>query len=134
MKSRKAPAIDSRLDPGLFILRTGLGLCMLLTHGMPYLRSFEESAPGFNDPFGLGSAMTLGLVIAVEVGASLLLVLGYKSRLAALALAVTMAVAFFHVHGAEFSGEQSGELAFLYLLGFITLSITGPGRLSVDGR
>jgi putative oxidoreductase len=106
---------------------------MLLSHGMPYLRSFEESAPGFNDPFGLGGAMTLVLVIAVEVGASLLLVLGYKSRLAALALAVTMTVAFVHVHGAEFSGEQSGELAFLYLLGFITLSITGPGRLSVDG-
>jgi putative oxidoreductase len=103
MKIRKSPTIDSWLDPGLFILRTGLGLCMLLSHGVPYLRSFKEAAQGFNDLLGKGVAMTLRLVIAVEVGASLLLVIGYKSRLAAVVLAITMAVASFHVHGAEFS-------------------------------
>jgi uncharacterized membrane protein YphA (DoxX/SURF4 family) len=30
------------------------------------------------------------------------------------------------------SGNHSGELAFMYLMGYVTLLLAGPGRFSVD--
>jgi uncharacterized membrane protein YphA (DoxX/SURF4 family) len=38
------------------------------------------------------------------------------------------------VHGASFGGEQSGELAFLYIVGASALSIMGPGRFAWDQK
>lgn len=133
MKPRKSSPADKLTDPGLFVLRAGVGLSMLLCHGLPYFRNFQESAAGFYNFFGMGKELTLALTIAAEAGGSVMLILGYKARLAALILAATMSVAFFYVHGADFSGEQSGELSFIYLLCFTALSLTGPGRLSMDG-
>jgi putative oxidoreductase len=42
---------------------------------------------------------------------------------------LTMAVAFFVVHDADFPG---GELSFIYLALLIIIYFTGPGRYSVD--
>jgi putative oxidoreductase len=36
------------------------------------------------------------------------------------------------VHQGALSGQGSGELAFLYLMGYVTLVLGGPGSLSVD--
>jgi putative oxidoreductase len=47
---------------------------------------------------------------------------------------VTMSVAFFWVHGGKLVGEGNGELAFMYLIGFLTIFIAGPGRFSVDSK
>jgi putative oxidoreductase len=52
--------------------------------------------------------------------------------LAALPLVVTMAVAFFGIHGGTLVGEGNGEMAFIYLAGFAALFIAGPGRFSFD--
>jgi putative oxidoreductase len=40
-----------------------------------------------------------------------------------------MSVAFFDVHNAYF---PEGELSFIYLVLFLLLYITGPGKYSVD--
>lgn len=121
-------------DAGLLLLRLGLGLPMLLQHGLPYWRHFQEEAPRFLPVFGLDPPTSLVLTIAAEVGASLLMIAGFFTRAAALLFAATMAVAFVVVHGASFQGEQSGELAFLYLVGAAALAIMGPGRFSWDCR
>ena len=42
---------------------------------------------------------------------------------------IAMAVAFFSFHQATLA---EGELAFLYLLLFIMLYISGPGKYSID--
>lgn len=42
---------------------------------------------------------------------------------------ITMSVAFFDVHDAIF---PEGELSFIYLILFLLLYITGPGKYSVD--
>ena len=42
---------------------------------------------------------------------------------------ITMSVAFFDVHDAIF---PEGELSFIYLMLFLLLYITGPGKYSVD--
>ena len=48
---------------------------------------------------------------------------GAFTRLAALGGAVTMAVAFFLVHGGKL-GKDSGEMVFLYLVGFVATFLT----------
>ncbi len=105
---------------------------MLLQHGLPYWRQFQEEASSFLSVFGLDARTTLVLAIAAEVGASLLMIAGLFTRAASLLFAATMAVAFVVVHGASFEGEQSGELAFLYFIGSASLIIMGPGRFSWD--
>jgi putative oxidoreductase len=119
-------------DLGLLVLRVWLGLSMLLLHGWPKVEKYAGLSEGFPDPLGVGPAMSLNLAIFAEVFCALLLVVGLAARLAALPLVVTMAVAFFVVHGGVLTGEGNGEMAFVYLAGFVALFIAGPGRHSFD--
>jgi len=114
-------------------LRVWLGTTMLANHGFAKLTNFGEMSAKFPGLFGLGSAPSLALAVFAEFFCSLLLVVGLLTRLAALNLAVTMAVAFFIAHKGSLTGEHSGELAFIYLAGFVTLLVAGPGRFSTDG-
>lgn len=119
---------------GLLILRLVLGGSMLLNHGVPKLMKFNELSASFPDPLGVGPKISLGLAVFAEVLCSALLIVGFLTRFAALSLAITMGVAFFLVHKGALSGAQSGELAFLFLTGFVALIFTGAGRWSVDGE
>lgn len=120
---------------GQLILRGWLGLTMLINHGIPKLMKFNELAGNFPDPFGVGPKISLILALFAEVLCSALLVVGFYARFAALALAVTMGVAFIGIHKASLTpGPASGELAFMYLAGFLTLLFTGAGQYSVDGE
>lgn len=117
---------------GLLILRVALGLSMLLLHGLPKLQGYAEKSEGFPGVFGLPSNVSLGMAIFAEVGCAALIIIGLMTRLGALALAVTMGVAFFVIHGGALSGDNSGELAFVYLVGYATLFFTGAGSFSLD--
>lgn len=117
---------------GLLILRVGLGLSMALLHGQAKLLNFSATAAKFPALFGLPSNVNLGLAVFAEVVCSALLVIGFLTRFAALTLSITMAVAFFMVHQGALTGENSGELALIYLLGYLTLLFAGAGRYSVD--
>ncbi len=120
-------------DLGLLVLRLWLGLTMLINHGLPKLTHFHETAAKFPTLFGFSGKINLGLCLFGEVVCSALLVLGVLSRFAALSLAITMSVAFFMVHKASLAlGPGSGELAFIYLAGYITLLVAGAGRFAVD--
>jgi len=120
-------------DAGLLVLRLWLGLSLLLLHGKAKLLGFAEMYQKFPDPLGVGSTASLALAVFAEVVCSALLALGLLTRFAALSAAVTMGVAFFIVHkGSLAMGSGSGELAFIYLAGFVTLVIAGPGCLSLD--
>ena len=57
------------------------------------------------------------------------LIFGFLIRITVLPLIISMAVAFFDVHNAYF---PEGELSFIYLVLFLLLYITGPGKYSVD--
>ncbi|HCN30059.1 MAG TPA: DoxX family protein [Verrucomicrobiales bacterium] len=121
-------------DLGLLVLRVSLGFTMLLLHGWKKFENFSEIAPGFLSLFGLPSHISLGLAVFAEVVCSVLLIVGLFTRFAALNLAVTMAVAFFIAHGGAFAGDKPGELAFVYLTGYLALVFTGAGKYSADGR
>lgn len=130
LKLEFIPASD---DLALLVLRLVLGLNMLIAHGLPKLSKLAAGeTAGFPDPVGVGAAASLTLAVLTEVGAGALLALGLFGRGAALALAGTMVVAFFLVHGAKLTGANNGELAFIYLAGYVAIFIAGTGRFSLD--
>jgi putative oxidoreductase len=59
-------------------------------------------------------------------------ILGLVTRWSALVLAIDMGVAFVGIHKGALSRQGSGELAFIYLMGYVTLLLAGPGSFSVD--
>lgn len=134
MKFLQLDFIPRSADFGLLILRVWLGLSMLLLHGMMKIQNFEAIAPKFLDPFGIGGKASLGLAIFAEAVCSVLLVAGLFTRLGALMLAITMGVAFALAHKAGLSREAGGELAFIYLAGYVTLFVTGAGKFSADAK
>lgn len=120
---------ENLTSAGLLLLRVGVG-CLMLVHGVAKIQGFSDLSAVFPDPIGLGSKLSLILAIGAEVGASLLLMVGLASRLAAIPLAFTMLVALFLVHAED--PWKVKELAAMFLLVYVTLLVTGPGRFSLD--
>jgi putative oxidoreductase len=116
---------------GLLVLRVWLGLTMFINHGLQKLQDYSKLKADFPDPLGIGSS-TLFFVLLAECLCALLLVMGLLTRAAALGLAFTMGVAFFMVHKTALSGAHSGELAFIYMAGFVAILLAGPGKFSSD--
>ena len=130
-----APGNDSApTNLGLLVLRLWLGVTLLLNHGWGKLKGFDSMAPGFADPFKIGHTASFTLVVFAEVVAASLLAAGLVTRFAALVVVISMAVGFSFVHHGSLSGSHSGELAFIYLAGFVALLLAGPGKISLDQR
>lgn len=128
-----SPSQDSALtNLALLVMRLWLGSAMFFNHGLDKLVHFKDIAPGFPDPLGIGQPVSLALVMFAEVVGSLLLVIGLLTRFAALTLVIDLFVAFLMVHQTALSGKNSGELAFIYLSGFVVLLIAGGGMISLD--
>lgn len=117
-------------DLGHLMLRLGAGGTMFWQHGWPKLMAFGDKVDSFADPFGLGSAFSLVLLLIAEVLCSALVVLGLWTRAAVIPLIIAMAVVVFMVKGDAAFAEK--ELAAVYLVAFITLLFTGSGRFAVD--
>ena len=124
------PSVDSDLTSlALLVARLWFGLAMLFNHGFYKLAHFKELVGEFQDPLGLGQEASLVLVVFAEVFASLLLTVGFMTRIAAAVLLIDMFVAFLMVHK---TAMQGGELSFLYLAGYVTLVIAGGGLFADD--
>ncbi len=81
-------------DIALLLLRLGVG-GLMLTHGIPKLmRLFGSDPIQFGDPIGIGVEASLTLAVFSEVICSVLIIIGLGTRLAAIPLIITMAVAF----------------------------------------
>ena len=134
IKKILAPGDDSALVSfALLVLRLWLGVTMFVVHGLDKLNNFNHYASMFPNPIGIGVKPGLVLVIIAETAGAILLALGLFARLGALMLAIDMGVAFFLVHKmAVGMVPNSGELAFIYLAGFVTLFLAGPGKISMD--
>jgi putative oxidoreductase len=128
-----APAKNSpSANFALLVLRVWIGVEMMVVHGVDKLMSFTTTAQDFPDPLGIGHTASLALAVFAEVIASMLLVFGLFTRLAALVLIIDMTVAFVSVHKCALTGSNNGELAFLYLLAYVVVFLAGPGRVSAD--
>lgn len=120
------------IDFGLLILRVGLA-GMLLTHGIPkFLEFIGGNMSVVGDPIGIGALISSILAILAEFIAPVLVLIGLKTRMAAILVMIMMAVAAFAVHaGDPFSVK---EKALLYLIGFTVIALMGAGKISVDKK
>ena len=113
----------------LLVLRIFFGV-LLMSHGIQKWSNFQEMSATFPDPLGVGSPLSLGLAIFGEMVCSMGFIIGLLYRLAMLPMIFTMGMAFFVIHGNDpFSVK---ELALVYLVVFILMYISGPGKFSVD--
>ena len=119
----------SNIHTALLLLRVVVAAFML-THGLPKLMNMMSGNSKFGDPLGLGKDLSLGLTVFAEFVCAILLMLGLATRLALIPLIITMLVAAFVAHADDPFGKK--EMALLYLVVFITLLITGPGKYSID--
>ena len=118
-------------DIGLALLRI-VPSALMLSHGIPKFQKLIAGNLEFADPLGLGAAPSLFLAVIGEVICPILVIIGLKTRFAAVPTAITMAVAAFIVHAADPLGKK--ELALLYLVIFVAIILLGPGKYSVDKK
>src|SRR5215218_8827064 len=121
---------DNALSFALLVLRVGSASLMLVKFGWDKLTHFSQIAPKFSDPFHIGSTTSLSLVVFAEFFCSAFIILGLFTRLACIPLIIAMAVALLFNGNGDFFGK--GANAGLYLICFLTLLITGPGKVSLD--
>jgi len=115
---------------GLLVLRVGSGGMIVAGHGYAKLSHFAEMAGKFPDPLGIGHEASMALATFAEFFCAIAIVLGLATRLAAIPLVINMSVAGLIVHAAD--PWKRKELAFAYLVFFVTLLFTGGGKFSLD--
>ncbi len=116
-------------DFGLLLLRLTFGL-MMMGHGLGKVQDLFAGKTGFPDPLGVGSVPSLALAAFAEFLCALAVVIGFKTRWAAIPVAVTMLVAAFIFHAGD--PWEKIEFPLLYASAFLALVFTGGGRHSVD--
>lgn len=114
----------------MLLLRAGAG-AIIMSHGYDKLVHFAEMKTKFMNFMGIGSQLSLMLVIFAEFFCSIFLIIGLFTRLVVIPLIIAMSVALFKAHNGDVFGD--GEKPALYLACFVTLLLIGPGKISVDG-
>lgn len=117
-------------NTAMLLLRLVVGFLMI-NHGYGKLVHFSEYQNKFMNFLGMGQTISLALAVFAEFFCSLFLILGLFTRLSSIPLIITMGVALFKAHNADFFGE--GEPASLFLGCYLMILILGPGKVSVDG-
>lgn len=122
---------SKNIDIVLLIIRISI-VSLMLVHGIPKLINLVSGEPiMFPNVLGMGPELSLTLAVFAEVFCSILILIGFGTRLAVIPLIITMLVASLVIHSSDpFSVK---ELSLHYLLIYTILLITGSGRFSVDG-
>ena len=114
----------------MLLLRLGSGI-LVASHGYSKLVHFNEMKNHFMNFMGLGSTVSLALVVFAEFFCSIFLNLGLFTRLASIPIIIVMVVVLFKVHNGQLFAE--GERAAIYLAALLAILLCGPGKVSVDG-
>jgi len=115
---------------GLLLLRLASGGMMAYSHGWGKLQKMLGGDMSFADPIGVGEELSLILTVFAEFVCGIFIALGLFTRAALIPLIITMWVAVFIVHAQDPFGKQ--EFGLLYLIPYLTLYFTGPGKFSLD--
>jgi putative oxidoreductase len=116
---------------GLAVGRVLLGALFIL-QGWSKIRGYQAAA-GYMDSYGVPGAL-LPAVIALELGAGLMIAVGWWTRLAALALAgfCVLAAVLFHGQLADRGHLLHFEKDLAIAGGLLVLAVAGAGRWSLD--
>jgi putative oxidoreductase len=122
-------------EAGLLLLRISIGLLILL-HGIANLTSNYSFIKSVLNGFGLPETIAYFVFIG-EIIAPILIIIGWRTKLASLVLAFNMLTAILMVHSvAIFTLNQFGgwgiELQGLYLFGTITIFLLGAGKYALS--
>ena len=116
---------------GLALLRI-LTSALLLTHGIPKLQRLFSGNFDFPDPIGIGSTPSFFLATLAEGICPFLIILGFKTRWAAIPPAIVMLVAALIFHAADPFGAK--EKPLLFLVALVAIILLGPGKYSIDRK
>ncbi|MBS3807161.1 MAG: DoxX family protein [Bacteroidales bacterium] len=124
-------------NTGLLILRLSIGILMLF-HGVDKILNGIEGIENMLETKGIPTFLAFGVYIG-EVIAPVLLVIGFRARIAALLLTINMLVIIFIAHPSQIlSLNQFGawalELSGLYLFGALAIIFTGSGRYALSHK
>lgn len=119
------------LNYSIFLLRFGAG-ALIFTHGLPKLMKVFSGDFSFGDPIGIGPVLSLILAAFAEGICGLFVAVGLWTRFSAIVLAINMSVAFFFAHAGD--PFNTKEKSLLFLLMFVVILFTGPGKFSVDNK
>lgn len=124
-------------NAGLLVLRLSIGILMLM-HGIAKIQKGVDgvmtSIGNAGLPEALGYAVYLGEVIA-----PLMLIAGFRSRIASLFVAATMLVVMLFIQPEKLSqtiptGAWALELQGLFLFGSIAIFLSGAGKYAVSTK
>jgi putative oxidoreductase len=121
---------NTAFNIAMLLLRVTAGV-LVLPYGYNKLVHFAEKKSTFMNFLGMGSTLSLSLVIFAEFFCSMFLIAGIFTRLVAIPLIVVMSVAILKAHNADIFGQA--EKPLLFLVAFLTILLCGPGKISVDG-
>lgn len=123
------------VDIGLLIMRVSIGLLMLfhgiskISSGISFIQNtlIESEWPGW---------IAYGVYIG-EIVAPILLIIGWRTRIAAFIFAINMLFATLLVHSDDLwkigsHGEWAVELLALYFFSALALIFTGGGKIAVS--
>lgn len=124
-------------DIGKLIFRVGFGVLFLMhginkvIHGIDGIESMVVNA-------GLPAEIAYGVFVG-ELLAPILIIVGWHARIGAVLTALTMVFAFTLAHSHELfeltaHGGWQLELQGMFLLASIAIALSGPGRISINGR
>ena len=123
----------NRLQPlGLLVLRLLLGAIMI-AHGWQKIADHMHGITGMIHQLGLPTFMAY-VVVATELGGGILIVVGFLTRLAALAIFVDMVVAILKVHLPHGLFSSNGGFEFPLACAAIAFSLiwSGAGPIAID--
>ena len=128
----KTETLGSKADIGILILRIGISFFMV-HHGYEKLQTLlGGGGADFPDPLHIGNKFSLFLTVFAEFFCSILLMIGLFTRLALIPLIICMFVIIFIVSSNEPLSDK--EHAYLFLIPYLTLFLTGAGKISADAK
>ncbi len=124
-------------DSAKLLLRVSVGVLMLF-HGISKLIHGVSPIEGMFINAGLPGFIAYGAYLG-ELVAPLMLIIGFRVKIAAMLIMMTMCGAIALAHSGDiFSVTKHGawgiELQMFYLMTSLTILLQGAGKYSLDGR
>jgi putative oxidoreductase len=118
-------------DSGLLIFRVLVSLTLYINHGHEKLFHFSEMLVKIADPLHIGKLPGLLFATFSDVFCMTLVLIGFKTKVAALVITFNTLVAFVLVQHIDVTAFR-GEIALLYFCCYLLISYIGPGLYSFD--
>ena len=104
---------------------------LFVRYGYNKFMDYDKMLSMFTDIIGIGTKLSLDLLIFAEGVCGLLVLIGFFTRLSVIPIFIAMAVAYFVAH--ENDPFDMKTLPLVFLLLSIVIFVLGSGKYSVDG-